>query len=58
MKISGNKTDSMERRYNIADGDDLNIAKTLMGKRMKASENVTRTVTTKRKLAKADDTAE
>jgi integrase len=30
MKISGHKTDSMERRYNIVDADDINIAKSLM----------------------------
>ena len=30
MKISGHKTDSMERRYNIVDGDDISIAKGLM----------------------------
>jgi integrase len=30
MKISGHKTDSMERRYNIVDADDLRIAKQLM----------------------------
>jgi hypothetical protein len=30
VKISGHKTDSMERRYNIVDGDDIKIAKSLM----------------------------
>ena len=30
MKISGHKTDSMERHYNIVDGDDIKIAKSLM----------------------------
>jgi integrase len=33
MKISGHKTDSMERRYNIIDHEDLEHAKLLMGKR-------------------------
>jgi integrase len=35
MAISGHKTDSMERRYNIVDGEDLSIAKELMERRMK-----------------------
>ncbi len=35
MKISGHKTDSMERRYSIVDGDDITIAKTLMEARKK-----------------------
>ncbi len=33
MAISGHKTDSMERRYNIVDGEDIAVAKKLMGKR-------------------------
>ena len=33
MKISGHKTDSMERRYNIVDAEDLSIAKQLMENR-------------------------
>jgi integrase len=36
MKISGHKTDSMERRYNIVDAEDLSIAKELMERRKKA----------------------
>jgi integrase len=36
MKISGHKTDSMERRYNIVDTDDIAQAKALMGARAKA----------------------
>jgi len=46
MKISGHKTDSMERRYNIADDTDLQFAKTLMEQRQNVTEmaeNVTET---------------
>jgi integrase len=43
MKISGHKTDSMERRYNIVDTDDLTMAKKFMEERMNAA--VTTTVT-------------
>ncbi len=35
MKISGHKTDSMERRYNIVDADDISIAKALVEARGK-----------------------
>jgi integrase len=43
MKISGHKTDSMERRYNIVDDEDLTVAKALLERRMSVTENVTRT---------------
>jgi hypothetical protein len=32
MRISGHRTDSMERRYNIVDIDDIKSAKVLMQK--------------------------
>ena len=35
-KISGHKTDSMDRRYNMVDTDDITDAKALMGARAKA----------------------
>jgi integrase len=38
MKISGHKTDSMERRYNIVDTDDITSAKALMEARSKAKD--------------------
>lgn len=42
MKISGHKTDSMERRYNIADAEDMDIARELMERRCSGTEAVSR----------------
>jgi integrase len=36
MRISGHRTDSMERRYNIVDTEDIRLAKELMQKRSRA----------------------
>ena len=47
MKISGHKTDSMERRYNIVDAEDLSIAKELLERRMKSNETVSKDATTR-----------
>jgi hypothetical protein len=55
-KISGHKTDSMERRYNIVDAGDMNMAKSLIGKRMRVSETVVETVAVLRKPEKRGDT--
>jgi hypothetical protein len=46
----------MERRYNIVDADDMNMAKSPMGKRMRVSETVVETVVVLRKSEKPGDT--
>jgi hypothetical protein len=40
MKISGHKTDSMERRYNIVDAEDLSNARELLERRPTVVESV------------------
>lgn len=57
MKISGHKTDSMERRYNIVDAEDLSIAKELLERRMKNPKTVTTNVTMAGTTARHGDTA-
>ena len=61
MRIYAQRTDSMERRYNIVDGDDLNVARELLQNRRKGTPDgaasVTNTVTTARKSEEPRDTA-
>jgi integrase len=60
MKISGHKTDSMERSYNIVDSEDLQMAKELLQNRRRTpenkGENVTNNVTTAGKTEIQGDT--
>jgi hypothetical protein len=53
MEISAHKTDSMER---IGDADDMNMAKALMGKRMKAMPAVAESVVVSGNPTKPADT--
>jgi integrase len=57
MKISGHKTDSMERRYNIVDVDDLSIAKEFMERRMKAARTAPKKAVPKAAPTRAKRTA-
>ncbi|HSR06230.1 MAG TPA: hypothetical protein VLM42_03695 [Bryobacteraceae bacterium] len=45
MKISGHKTDSMERRYNVVDVEDLSMARELLQNRRKVAEAGAKIVT-------------
>ena len=56
MKISGHKTDSMERRYNITDAEDLAIARELMERRS-AVVDCSGNVAVERNSEKPGDTA-
>jgi integrase len=56
MKISGHRTDSMERRYNIIDAEDLSVAKELLERRLNSSSRDARnTAKMARKPAKPED---
>jgi len=55
MKISGHKTDSMERRYNIADDTDLQFAKTLIEQRQNVTEMAENVAETYRSCANRGD---
>jgi hypothetical protein len=39
MRITGNRSDSMERRYNIVDIDDIRSAREMMQKRKKDEDS-------------------
>lgn len=56
MKISGHKTDSMERRYNIVDAEDLANARELLERRVPVIER-SETVADQRISTKPGDTA-
>jgi integrase len=56
MKISGHKTDSMERRYNIADMEDLANARELLDRRAAALE-CSETVVDQQNPTKPGDTS-
>ena len=56
MKISGHKTDSMERRYNIVDAEDLSHARDLLDRRMSGTD-CSETVAVSGEAAKSGDPA-